>query len=1184
MQPPLSRLLKPPRLLAALFLCGALPLYAQETPPPPVPAEAAAPGEEAAAAPGEEAAEEAAAPEASAAAGESAAGASAVPGESAAGAEAPGEASAGGVESAAKSAADSILELDIRSSSLAELASWCRSLGLSEGGAKEELANRLRTHFGLPLPGQNSQEGVKEKIIIIEAARSTEYFTLDLVDEEYARLRGDVVVSLKEGDAVHRISAWEILYNRTRNVLTASGGVVYVKEQGDTRETFRGESVTVNLDDWSTVFLDGVSERALASDTTTYRFAGTIITRDDDEVTILTRAEISNASNEDALWSLSASKLWLLPGSDWAVVNAILKVGNIPVLYIPGFFFPADEMVFHPVLGYRSREGNFVQTTTYILGRPRVDTNSESSISRILGNSADNEKVREGLFLRNTGHKSRDSNDTRLSLLLDGYTNLGAFLGTELALPAQGSLGALDLSLGFGFSRTVYLLDGNYYTPFAQSDGVSDWNSAYFVGASVPFRYRLKTSGSLSGTYGSLSWAFPYYADPYVDRDFMHRSEHMDWMGLLKDSGTPVQTTAAAGTTDDILGPFEWRLSGSFTPNVGFLSPYISTLSVSSLSSTVAFRTRNSTIRTDTVSPDRIFFYPDKLTIASISATLAGTPLSLGANASGGRSAGTSAGGTADGAEEAAPDPLAHAGAPRSPWEKAAAADEAPAVAADPYQLKPPALGQIFTLAAGSGPRFAIDYRFNPTLASELQFRSSQQNWPEFNEVDWGEVSSILSTFRTDGSLTFGLTDPGAGVYASSLRLFGNASWQDYTLINEEAEEFDTPAKIDAAELRVHNATFYTTSAEFISTLKPLYKDPIWGNSNFQYTLRGLLVKSAFDPTTAEPSWETIFGKWDEENLDAHNLTANVAASVMDKTQNLSVVANIPPEETSLAGDLTLRIWISETNVKEKILDPYEEPSFDPLYFTETLRFKTGYSAQQYMIYDPKLEELTNFTPSLTLGGFTASYSAVRSPSYYLAPGQGWLLSADPEKLNPREFRLAYAQTFTREKIWYQLLSFKVNVNTGFTFDLQRYTYSRFNFSLNLTLGITKFIDISLTTSSENAVVFRYIQDFPFFTLDEELPGEKNIFTDLFNSFRFDNDDLRRQSGFKLKSFNLSIIHHLGDWTATFGLTLSPYLDQITFPYQYKFNNQISFVVQWQPIPEIKTALHYDKDEFIRKN
>ncbi|MDR1597193.1 MAG: LPS-assembly protein LptD, partial [Treponema sp.] len=294
---------------------------------------------------------------------------------------------------------EEILELDINTSTLSELAAWVRSLGLSEGGDRAALGNRLREYYKLAeaVPAGVAAEGdAIPKVITIESARSTEYFTIDAVDEDYARLRGDVVISLKDGDSVHRIKAWELLYNRSRNLLSATGGVEYVKESGDTIETFRGESITVDLDNWSSIFMDGISERTLSGEETTYRFAGTIISRSAEEATVLTQAEISNASNPEALWSLNASKLWLLPGSDFAMLNGVLKVGEIPVLYIPFFFFPADEIIFHPVLGYRSREGSFFQTTTYILGRPQSSTTSESSLSKILGNSTDMEKTQHG--------------------------------------------------------------------------------------------------------------------------------------------------------------------------------------------------------------------------------------------------------------------------------------------------------------------------------------------------------------------------------------------------------------------------------------------------------------------------------------------------------------------------------------------------------------------------------------------------------------------------------------------------------------------------------------------------------------------------------------------------------------------------------------------------------------------
>ncbi|MDR2135055.1 MAG: hypothetical protein LBO76_00385, partial [Treponema sp.] len=287
----------------------------------------------------------------------------------------PGGAEAGGDEAAGENpglTAERVIELDIKTSTLQELADWCASLELPQGGGREELAARLRAYYGLENAAE-AAEGAEAggRAIVIESARSTEYFTLDEADEEYARLRGNVAISLKDGGATHRISAQEILFNRTRNLVTARGEVSYVKEEGDTVETFRGDSISVNLDSWATTLTDGISERALSGEQTTYRFEGTVISRSEEEVTILKDASISNASGKNSYWSLDATKLWLLPGSDFALQNAVLKVGEIPLFYIPFFYYPADEIVFHPVLGYRSREGNFIQTTTYILGRPK---------------------------------------------------------------------------------------------------------------------------------------------------------------------------------------------------------------------------------------------------------------------------------------------------------------------------------------------------------------------------------------------------------------------------------------------------------------------------------------------------------------------------------------------------------------------------------------------------------------------------------------------------------------------------------------------------------------------------------------------------------------------------------------------------------------------------------------------
>lgn len=1069
-----------------------------------------------------------------------------------------------------------VLELDIKTSTLSELAAWCRSLGLSEGGTREELANRLRTHYKLPYPDTTASEGEKkQRIITIESARSTEYFTLDVVDEEYARLQGGVVVSLKDGEAIHRIKAGQILYNRTRNLMTASGGVEYIKEEGEAIETFKGESITVNLDNWSSIFLDGVTERAMTNDTSTYRFAGTLISRSDEDVTVLSNATISNAKNEEAYWSLNAYKLWLLPGADWAVLNAVLKVGEIPVFYFPFFHFAADERIFHPAIGYRSRVGNFVQTTSYILGRSQSSGSTESSLSKIMGNSADMEKTREGIFLRSTGKQSRDPNDTRLSVLFDAYTNLGAYMGTELVLPKRGILGTANLSSGIGFTRDIYMVSGGY-TPFAQYDGSDQWNNANLFSAEVPFRYRFNTTGTLSGgTYGTMTWNIPFYADPYVNRDFLDRSEEMDWVNLFK------REEEEDSITKNIIGPYDWRLNASLTPSVTTLNPYISSLSISNVSSAIAFKTRPSTLITNGVSPNRNFFFPDTLTIYSINGSIAGTPFTLG---------NTKTNQTAK-QEEPPEDPFQGVGTLRSPWETIEVSESDQAGAPNIDQLNPPVLTQRFDLPRSGDPRFDIDYQLTPSSASQLQFRSSQQNWPEAEDIDWSEISSILTNFKADGRIGFTLKQPETNLYTTSLRFSATGQWQGHTYLNEEAEEYaiggvTDQTKIDNARLTNYKATLLNTSYNFTTTLKPLYQNAIWGNSSIQYDLVGRITRSEFDGTVEDPSWTMKYGEWTKEDVTTHQMGVNMAASIMDNVQNLSITTDLPPRDTTLGGNATLRAWITETNIRHRIANPWDAEirKFEPVYFVETLRWGTGtaypFQLKQDAAYDPELEEWTNLTSSLSWIGLSASFTATRSRTY-TREITGWVQTADPEKLNPREIQLGYTQTLKKDSLWNNRFSVSFNTNTRLTFDLQRYTYSRLTFSMSVTLGITNLLNITLSTSSENAVIFRYFPS--LFDLPEELPGERNFFVDLLNSFRFDDESLRRSSGFKLKTFNLSIIHHLGDWNAKLGITLSPYLDQTVQPYQYKFNNEISFLVQWVPISEIKTEIISNKDKIVFK-
>ena len=1072
------------------------------------------------------------------------------------------------------------IEREIKTSTLLELAEWCRRLGLSEGGDVNSLQNSLRNHYNIFFSPAGEAPEENRKIITIESARSTEYFKIEAVNEEYARLSGDVRVSLKDGDAVHNISAWEILFNRTRNIIAAKGGVEYKKVEGDKIETFRGDSITVNIDNWESIFLGGISERSLASDNTTYLFSGTVISRDEEDVTILTRGSISSAKGEESLWGLNASRIWLLPGSDFAIFNAVLKVGEIPVLYIPFFYFPADEVVFHPVIGYRSREGNYVQTTTYILGRRKTSSTSTSSLTKILGNSSDMEKKWEGLFLRSTGKPAVDEHKTNLNLVLDYYSNLGGYIGTDLLTPQLGILNAIDLKLGIGFSRTL-VPEGNSYTPFAE-DGTSDWNKSTFLSFEVPFRYRFILSRfGISGKLGSLSLDIPYYSDPWIESDFTgSRAEDMDWINMIQQGAAydPEDLTNVSGTTGS---NYIWSFNAQLTPQFPNMSPFINRISINGSTTSISFQTKSpnktSGSTMENYSPNRLFYYPDYARLYSTGFSLDGTPLSLGR-----KSTGTVNPWTPDLPDTQRADPFAGIGVPRSPWESEKEEDEQPINNLN--TLVPPVLSQRFDIGAGGTTGFTVDYSLAPLIYSEMKFDSGK--WGTFNDINWEDITNILT--KAEGNARIGLkfTSP---LLQNTFDFNGNGTWDSYSYLNENASPYTPsptePDPVRKAKSLIYEHTGFTTSYNLTSSLSPFFMSSTWKNSTLSYSLAGAAIKSEFlkekflNSSDDNPEWEIIYGSWDKDKITTHSLSANFSASIMDKSQSLSFRAELPPKDSSYSANTTLNIWITQTYASMGVRNP-DDPDkrkLDDFNLRETIKLWNFGTLTYSMNLDTEKNEMRNITAGLsTTKGLSANFNAKRSRGQELT-SRGFTDSTSAEDtLRPENLSITYNTSFNKANLWKEKLSFGVNLNTGFNFNLQKYTYSTFKLGLGFTLDITNFLSLRMDYDMLNSSIYRYYR-----SLIPNLPpeiknaeGEQyNVFTDLLNSFRFDDENRRKSSGFKVDGFRLSATHYLGDWDATLSLSMS----QIQKAKQFEFTTDFSFLVRWIPISEIKSDITYNK-------
>jgi len=60
-----------------------------------------------------------------------------------------------------------------------------------------------------------------------------------------------------------------------------------------------------------------------------------------------------------------------------------------------------------------------------------------------------------------------------------------------------------------------------------------------------------------------------------------------------------------------------------------------------------------------------------------------------------------------------------------------------------------------------------------------------------------------------------------------------------------------------------------------------------------------------------------------------------------------------------------------------------------------------------------------------------------------------------------------------------------------------------------------------------------------------------------------------------MRNFRITATHYLGDWNAILSWSMTPY--RPTNSREFEMNNEVSFLVQWAPINEIKSDISYNK-------
>lgn len=384
------------------------------------------------------------------------------------------------------------------------------------------------------------------------------------VSESLIVLDGDVSLSFSaQGQGEKTLSADRVIIDLDNKLLTAMGNASFLDGSEDpASRSLIGDAVSYSWKTMQVRLTGGVmSSKRVNNEGQSVEFyaEGSEISYMGEEDAVVFNHGTIATSVKDPYWSIESDKIALLGGGDLFVTGASLRLGRVPVLWLPVFFYPGTRLVFNPAIGITSDRGMFLNTTTEIYGVYATAGlgKGSSSFSTLLRSEDDGEMVNDGMIYRQLepGEKlgSLESwaraSGSYMAFMADVYRENGLFVG----LQTQNFFLDKKIEIG-GFMGLA--------TDFS---------------ASAPhLRYFENISGRIELDFAKLDFSLPFYSDPDVARIYGNRLDAFSMDALL---GARQTFPSSFSSVDS----FKWVLKGSADIPVDGLGPYVRRLSINSL-------------------------------------------------------------------------------------------------------------------------------------------------------------------------------------------------------------------------------------------------------------------------------------------------------------------------------------------------------------------------------------------------------------------------------------------------------------------------------------------------------------------------------------------------------------------------------------------------------------------------
>jgi hypothetical protein len=1029
---------------------------------------------------------------------------------------------------------------DLELSSLEDLQIWCRSLGLAEQGSLEELKGRLLTYYNFTSsPSSNPEERVENRgmEIIIESADKTEYINWEDRGDEI-HLTGGVRLTINDSaqNRSYLLSADRIIFSRMDDSLTAIGHVRYDrKKENGNPEHFEGESMTFHISGWKGVIFKGVSSRkeSVNDKEIEFQFSGSQINSSGFDVAVLDKGMITSGKLKDPEYSIRASKIWLLGPEEWGLAHGILYLGRVPLLYLPFYYKPGNDMVFNPALGYYSREGTAIQTTTYLLGQKKpVNT---SFFSAGLNSDSLYELERRGLFLYK-GEEINSSEEDYLKIMADWYSRLGVFTGIKGKFEEEES--KWDFFTGLGFSRSIDVNNNIYFYENGTYD--TRWNSTVLGPAELPFRW----GSEISFVEGNFSLSLAHYSDPLFMGDFMTRRQEsfdaLNW--LLSDRGDE------SIFEDNSINSLRWEIGWheSFSPQL--TTPWLSNIRINRVKSSLQWDSRldSDVLIKDPYSPGAYFFYPRQLILPDLGLSLSGKLWESHNNGSDSSNSDTEEQWLIP---EQETDSEREEGSPDSSY----------------------FMPDLRVSRSIEGSNF-----FSGALSWNSSFSSLVQN--DFDFEDWtgaDQISYAINQGKMSLTNSNGL-DLKIFLFDNALSLSNSMDYKInrrvYLEMGENSTELTTEQLKDQFSYDSMEWNQFSTAK-----LNPFKYDPVQG-SYIKYNAALLLYDKRF--VTLQNRTPVFEERWFGKTRDSFKTSEGEIYLEYTPTVNFKSsfqgVTDLYTDTRETNSSLTSRLEFQVGNLNNQFDHNFQRTGeiwkANPLNYRGTWEFPPvkGSISDQFS-YDMTDNRFTRNQASLKLYGLNASLVSSYTDSFKWNMNT-YLWEPGSKAFQLSSLHLSYDDSFSLGPFWKNRFQNTIGVKTSWNQDLIRINNSVMDFSLVYHTYLHDFWDLNISVVSQNKNIYLY---FP--AMRESLGIEKsyNFWEDLAKSFNFFNENDRYESAFNLSSIKIDLIHNLGSWNGILNYTGSS--EKVSG--EFKWQSQFSFFILWDPIPSINMKIDKDREE-----